>query len=689
MPTSKTSHLFCEQGRYKCYFKAKTVHPAIELGNVEKNLRLALEEMKKAYDEGVELLLFPSLFLTGNSVGAFLLQEAVAQAVQNALSSLVEKSQAYQGLTIVMGTHFLHQGKVIEGALVFSAGEVIQSIVREESDLAPYAYQYTREENAYFPHHFKLQCKGQEIPLALTSHPIFTLTLLHGNATPRAEISCVLFLGKDLEKHLFKAYDGLPQADLYLCLEKTPLLFATESTQSTEKRLENLYQVVTEHFQNKLLSVGASCRDSSAESLHANRSLFFDKGNRIFSLENRKTSPCFLSQEQSHTYFVSFAESAYVPLTEKQTASFLPAHKEFDLGLSTRPFLPQGTEAQKIGSQMISALAQALALRLEASRCKKMVLGLSGGLDSTLCLVIAVHTAKILKLSPQESILCVTMPGFGTSNQTYQNALALAEAYGVALREISIVPSVTQHLKDIGHALEDRNVTYENAQARERTQILMDLANDVQGLVLGTGDMSEIALGFCTYNGDHISMYSVNASVPKSNIPFLLSVEKNRLLRLTESERYKEKEKKAMLKAVEALQKVVDTPISPELLPTVQGAIAQKTEELLGAYELHDFFLYHFLKDGLSPEHLLFLAEQSFLTQENSPYTLETLWKTLRLFYRRFFTQQFKRACSPEGISLYPFSLSPRSAYFMPSDLNAQIFETAMLDLGKKLGFCE
>ena len=313
------------------------------------------------------------------------------------------------------------------------------------------------------------------------------------------------------------------------------------------------------------------------------------------------------------------------------------------------PFVPSDDrERDERCREILAIQSSGLAKRMLHTKTQKLVLGISGGLDSTLALLVAVRTTEMLKI-PNENIICITMPGFGTTDLTYSNACTLVKSLGATLKEISIKDACIQHFKDIGHDAEIHDVTYENTQARERTQILMDYANKVGGLLVGTGDLSELALGWCTYNGDHMSMYGVNASVPKTLVRHLVRNIADNSGRET----------------AEILYSVLDTPVSPELLPPDKdGKIEQKTEDTLGPYEVHDFYLYHFLRFGTKPEKLLFMAKKAF----RGTYDEERLRKWLEIFIKRFFNSQFKRSCLPDGPKVGSVSLSPRGDWRMPSD---------------------
>ena len=333
--------------------------------------------------------------------------------------------------------------------------------------------------------------------------------------------------------------------------------------------------------------------------------------------------------------------------------------------VSPTPFVPGSTETRDAScTEIFNIQCAGLAKRLDASHSKRAVIGLSGGLDSTLALLVVAETFKLLN-RPAKEILALTMPGFGTTKRTKNNAVELAKLLGVELRTVDIQKACLQHFADIGHDPQKLDVTYENVQARERTQILMDIANSEGGIVIGTGDLSEIALGWSTYNADHMSMYAVNCDIPKTLVRHIVSWYADRAIHNpSETGAHLEtREKGAALAAV--LRDILDTPVSPELLPAdSSGQIAQKTESILGAYELHDFFLYHFAKYGASPEKLRYLAKYAFANRHSD----EEIDKALAVFIRRFFTQQFKRSCIPDGPKVGTISLSPRADWRMPSD---------------------
>ena len=322
---------------------------------------------------------------------------------------------------------------------------------------------------------------------------------------------------------------------------------------------------------------------------------------------------------------------------------------------SCTPFVPENKEEkEKRCDEILSIQSMGLKKRLEHTGCKKVVIGVSGGLDSTLALLVSARTLDMLGTA-RENIIAVTMPCFGTTDRTYDNACKLTEILGAVLKEVDIREAVTVHFRDIGQSMDNHDVTYENSQARERTQVLMDIANQENAMVIGTGDMSELALGWATYNGDHMSMYGVNAGVPKTLVRHLVRY-------------YADTCQNEKLKGI--LLDVLDTPVSPELLPPVDGVISQKTEDLVGPYELHDYFLYYMLRCGFEPEKIYRIARTSFAGQ----YDDEIILKWMKVFYKRFFSQQFKRSCLPDGPKVGSVAVSPRGDLRMPSDACVRVW---------------
>ena len=411
--------------------------------------------------------------------------------------------------------------------------------------------------------------------------------------------------------------------------------------------------------------------ESSQDVVFGGNAFIYENGTQIAKAERFSLDPQLVigevdieklrTERRSNTTFVNAQKDMYVDpiggvLPEKTYINCLPKEnleREFTLTrkINPQPFI-QSSNMEDACEEVFNIQVMGLAKRLLHTNCQKVVLGVSGGLDSTLALLVCVRAFDKLKFD-RKGILGVTMPGFGTTDRTRKNAIELMEELGVDIKEIDIAPSVIQHLKDIDHDIDVHDSTYENAQARERTQILMDLANKYGGMVIGTGDLSELALGWCTYNGDHMSMYAVNGSVPKTLVRHLVTY----VADTSDNE-----------KVAAALRDIVDTPISPELTPAdEEGKIQQKTEDFVGPYELNDFFLYYFLRHGFQPSKIYFLATQAF----GSKYEGAEIKKWLYNFLSRFFKHQFKRSCLPDGPKVGTVSLSPRGDWRMPSDANS------------------
>lgn len=387
----------------------------------------------------------------------------------------------------------------------------------------------------------------------------------------------------------------------------------------------------------------------------------FSDENMIFSdidverlCQERKRTTTFSQSADlfKENYSLSDFRKIYIeiPKTDFSKQNFLRK-------IEKHPFVPESSLALNERSKdVITLQAEGLRKRLKHINCSSAVLGLSGGLDSTLALLVTVKAFDLLEID-RKKITAVTLPCFGTTDRTYKNACELAKYCGVSLLEINIQNAVLQHFKDINHDQNIHDITYENSQARERTQVLMDIANQTNGIVIGTGDLSELALGWCTYNADQMSMYGVNSSIPKTLVRHLVNYFAQNALQNDEKNLY------------EVLKDILDTPVSPELLPPEDGKISQKTEDLVGPYELHDFYLYYLLRFGFLPKKILFLAEKA-----NLPYDKETKIKWLKNFYKRFFSQQFKRSCMPDGAKIGTVNLSPRGDWRMPSDATSQIW---------------
>ena len=398
---------------------------------------------------------------------------------------------------------------------------------------------------------------------------------------------------------------------------------------------------------------GSGFGESTQDVVYGGNAMIFENGKLLVEGERFSLQPQIqigqidveklrMERRQNTTFINAQRDASALHVAAKPVVP-----KEFKLirDIDPHPFIPKEEDMQSTCEEVLNIQVGGLCKRLYHINAKKAVIGISGGLDSTLALLVTVKAFDKLGLD-RKGVIGITMPGFGTTDRTYNNAMKLMQTLGVTIREISIAKAVTQHFEDIGHDIKQHDVTYENSQARERTQILMDVANQVNGLVVGTGDLSELALGWATYNGDHMSMYGVNAGVPKTLIRYLVSYVAGEM-------------------ATDTLLDIIDTPISPELIPADEhGRIKQKTHDLVGPYELHDFFIYYFLRYGFGPKKIFVMAQKAF----KNTYDDETIKKWLITFCRRFFTQQFKRSCLPDGPKVGSVSLSPRGDWRMPSD---------------------
>lgn len=611
--------------------------PQLHLGNVEKNVQEHLLKLKEAGEHHAALVVFPQLSLTGATCGDLLFQRPLLDAVQKGLQTLTE--QCPEGVTAVVGAPLEGRGGLYNCAVVLSS-DGIEGVT---------AQQYVPEKRYFRPAgEGFVTIAGQDWEL----NPCTTFTSADG-VTFGIEMGDELFA--PMPPHTAMTLAG---AELVLNLAA-----ASEIVSRRDFRRESVVQQSAQCLCGYVY-VNAGWGESTSDMIYAGHSLAACCGSLL------KENPEFIASDYLMTVdvdverirsdrmrspaFGDCGEKLSIPVSQELIWGGLLLRDDIapELQVSKQPFIPENKAARTKRCQEIFALqAQALARRMSITG-GKAVIGISGGLDSTLALLVAVKAVDLLGL-PRTNILGVTMPCFGTTDWTYQSALELMTTLGITQREIPIHQAVRQHFLDIGHDEGDHSVTYENAQARERTQVLMDVCNDFGGLVLGTGDLSEIALGWCTYNADHMSMYGVNCGVPKTLVRWVVKT-------VSESD--------AFAPSRQVLERILSTPISPELLPPdEQGNIAQQTEDLVGPYALHDFFLYYVLRYGFAPDKVYALCKQAFAEDFDDAAIL----KWLKNFYRRFFTQQFKRNCCPDGVKVGTVGLSPRGDWLMPSDAQA------------------
>ena len=630
------------------FLKVCAVSPRVTVAGVQSNLNAALQEIEKANKNKVQILVFPELFLSGYTCGDLFLQTALQGACKSALTAVCRATEN-SALVVVIGLPLKFGASLYNCAAVVQNGMVVAVIPKT----------YIPNYNEYYEKRWfasgdgvngTIKLNGQEVPFGqtlvrLSDDAVLGVEICEDLWTPSTPGTALALSGANIIVNLSASNEVVTKNDYrknLICM------------QSAKDFCAYIYASA---------GVGESTTDlvfSGACTVAENGALL-SEGER-FAFNGSMAEACIdiekLNAERAHnTSFTDAAKKLKEKLSEVSTPVEVSdlEYNEVNRSFDPHPFVPSDSaEKDERCREILSIQSHALAKRMSHIGAKKAIIGISGGLDSTLALLVTARALKILNL-PNENMICVTMPGFGTTDRTYQNAVDLIHAFGATFMEISIRNAARGHMADIGHDESVHDITYENTQARERTQILMDLANKHGAVLVGTGDLSELALGWCTYNADHMSMYGVNAGVPKTLVRHLV---RNEAQQLPEE-------------ISKILNDILDTPVSPELLPPDEnGNIQQKTEETLGPYEVHDFYLYHFLRFGTRPEKLLFMASRAFA----GIYTEEQLKNWLKLFVRRFFTNQFKRSCLPDGPKVGSVSLSPRGDWRMPSDADCSVW---------------
>ncbi len=627
------------------FVKTASVTPKIRVADVTYNGGQIEKMMREASANGAGIIVFPELCITGYTCGDLFSQDLLIKASKKELSRLVKVSEELSGL-IFVGLPWEHRGKLYNVAAAFQRGRLLGIVPKsflpnnaefyEARNFTPgkSGYEYIDFEGELVPFGTSLlfTCENMSSLVVAaeicedlwTANPPSVSHALHG-ATVIVNLSASdETAGKSDYRRTLIAGQS---ARLYCAY----IYSSAGEGESTTDLVFSGHDVIAEN--------GSVLAES--EKYHAGI-IYADVDIERVTGERRRSTTFVTSDPVDDGYLEVDFELEERPLL--LTRRINPA-----------PFIPQGKENwKKRCEEILEIQAMGLKKRLEHTNCQHAVIGISGGLDSTLALLVTALAFDFLG-KPRSCITAVTMPCFGTTDRTYRNACELTRRLGAELREVDIKDAVRTHFADIGHDEECHDVTFENSQARERTQVLMDIANQLGGMVIGTGDMSELALGWATYNGDHMSMYGVNGSVPKTLVRHLVRY-------------YAESCKNAEIS--EILLDVLDTPVSPELLPPKDGEIAQKTEDIVGPYELHDFFMYYILRFGFSPAKIYLLAQNAFAGE----YDKVTIKKWLQTFYRRFFAQQFKRSCLPDGPKVGSVSVSPRGDLRMPSDACASIW---------------
>ena len=629
------------------FLKVAAAIPRLRVGDCDYNAERMAAMAEEAARRGVEIAAFPELGVTAYTCGDLVLQSTLLDAADEALERLVRATRKLP-LTLIAGAPLRHGSALYNCAVVFTQGKVLGVVPK--TYIPDYGEFY---ENRWF-------ASGAGIS---DEHIAVAGQQADFGADLTFEVNGAEF-GVELCEDLWSAVPPSSQ----LALNGARVIFNLSASPESVGKHAYLRQLVAQQSGRAIAAYvycSAGFGESTTDLVFAGNGIVAENGTILREAER------FSPEEQLVVADVDLERLAFerrrnTSFRQRESASENTViEMEIPEGLRAAvperdidpmPFVPKDEEHRSERCEEIFRIqSHGLAQRLRHTRCERAVVGISGGLDSTLALLVTVRTFDLLKLD-RTGIIGITMPGFGTTDRTYHNALELMRGLGITVREIPIRDACLQHMRDIGLDPADRSAAYENAQARERTQILMDVANMEGGLVIGTGDLSELALGWATYNGDQMSMYGVNASVPKTLVRHLVrwvaDTERDPSTRAT-------------------LLDIIDTPVSPELLPAdAEGRIAQKTEDLVGPYELHDFFLYNFLRLGFGPEKILRLAEVAF----EGSYDSETILKWLRVFFRRFFAQQFKRSAMPDGPKVGSVALSPRGDWRMPSDASAAVW---------------
>jgi NAD+ synthase (glutamine-hydrolysing) len=632
------------------FLKVACATPRVTVADVEKNCDEILRLMKESEKTGAKITVFPELCLTGYTCGDLFYQNILLKKSLEGLDRLARETRELDGLFAV-GLPLLFNSKIYNCAAVLNRGKIL-GIVPKLNLPNDHEFYERRQFTPGFVEPVLVQTETQSFYFG--SDQIFST-----DDVPELKV------GIELCEDLWVA----SPPSIRLAKEgANVILNLSASNEVTGKAAyrRGLVAGQSARLYTSYIYAAAGPGESTQDIVFSGHSIIASNGRLI--AENK------LYEEGLITGVIDIeATEAYRKSSNTFTTEISPItrHIEFKLGQETTelpyidpaPFVPGDQEKRADRCKEIFDIqSRGLARRLQHIHAENAVIGISGGLDSTLALLVTAKAFKILELDPS-GIKAITMPGFGTTDRTYNNALTLIREIGAELSEISIRDAVTLHFKDIGQDPDNHDITYENSQARERTQILMDMANKVNGIVVGTGDLSELALGWATYNGDHMSMYGVNASVPKTLVRYLV--------------RYQADESDQELKMV--LNDILDTPVSPELLPPQDGKISQKTEDLVGPYELHDFYLYYVVRFGYAPHKIYRMAVKAF----EGTYDNETILKWLKAFYRRFFSQQFKRSCLPDGPKVGTVSLSPRGDWRMPSDASQALWQSDLDSIQK------
>lgn len=632
------------------FIKAAAMTPKIKVADPVYNAKEICKGIEEALAKGARIIVFPELCLTGYTCSDLFLQEILLSQAQEALDTVAEATEGSDALVFV-GLPLVKDHKLYNAAAALQNGDVLAFIPKRF--IPAYAEFYeTRHfapgNTAPEPYYYK----QKEVPFG-------TDILLQVESMPGLVVGCEIC--EDL-------WVPEPPGTVHAMAGATVMvnLSASNETIGKDAYREMLVKSASARQIAAYVYASAGEGESTQDLVFGGHNIIAENGTILAEAKRFVPENLYADIDIHRICHERRRMSTYHPETLRQHTVLSVSMEEEETSLtrtfSPRPFVPDRQEERdKRCEEILSIQSYGLKKRYEHTGCQSAVIGISGGLDSTLALLVTVRAFDMLGIG-RERITSVTMPCFGTTDRTYDNACRLAKVLGTSLREVDIREAVTVHFRDIGQNMEQHDVTYENGQARERTQVLMDIANQTGGLVIGTGDMSELALGWATYNGDHMSMYGVNAGVPKTLVRHLVRY-------------YADTCGNEELQAL--LLDILDTPVSPELLPPVDGVISQKTEDLVGPYELHDFFLYYMLRCGFEPAKVYRVACMAF----RDIYDKDVILKWLKIFYQRFFAQQFKRSCLPDGPKVGSVAVSPRGDLRMPSDACAAIWLAQVAEL--------
>lgn len=621
--------------------------PAVKVADCDYNIEQIIAQVTEAEEKGVEIIVFPELCVTGYTCQDLFRQSTLLENVELSVVRLLGHMRKMNVIAVI-GVPVIVGDLLLNCAAVIQKGSILAMIPK--TYLPNYNEFYEKRWFASLQDLRETQIRYAGNKITITPEPLLVRT--SENVLFGVEICEDVWAPAPPSNRL-----ALSGADLIFNLS------ASDELVGKHDYLKGLLAQQSARTITGYIYSGSGFGESTQDVVYGGNAMIYENGVLLEEADRFSLEPQMMigqidierlrSERRTNSTYVNAQRGNNAIIVDALPTDSIP----FTLirKINPHPFIPASSDMQRSCEEIINIQSCGLAKRVIHTNSKNLVVGISGGLDSTLALLICVNTFDMLHLD-RKGIIGVTMPGFGTTDRTYQNALTLMKNLGITIKEINIAKAVNQHFEDIGHDPKIHDVTYENSQARERTQILMDLTNQIGGFVVGTGDLSELALGWATYNGDHMSMYGVNGSVPKTLIRYLVRY-------IAE---YKMDE---ATKAV--LLDIIDTPISPELIPgDEKGNINQKTEDLVGPYELHDFYLYYFLRFGFSPRKIFFLAQHAF----KGMYDDATIKKWLSTFFRRFFNQQFKRSCLPDGPKVGSVSLSPRGDWRMPSDAVSRLW---------------